>query len=83
VTVTVTAAAFATEEDMLIDELDIFDENMAGYDPEELGASTLPSKSTIAASRASLPLMLVLGRLKVPSATVMTVSAAISTANVI
>jgi hypothetical protein len=58
---------------MLTEEPDTAEEKMAGYDPEELGASTTPFVSTMAASRESLPLKLELGSRKLASATVMIV----------
>ena len=67
---------------MLTEEPDVVEEKMAGYDPEELGASTLPLGSTIAASSESLPLKLVLGRRKLASASVTIVCAAMSKLNV-
>ena len=67
---------------MLTEEPDVADEKMAGYDPEELGASTLPLGSTIAASSESLPLKLVLGRRKLARASVMIVCAEMPTPNV-
>jgi hypothetical protein len=82
VTATLTEGAFATDDDMLTEEPDVVEEKMAGYDPEELGASTLPLESTIAASRESLPLKLVLGRRKLASASVMIVCAEMPKLNV-
>ena len=65
--VTETLAAFATKDDKFTDEPDIFDANMAGYDPVELGAKTLPKGSSSAASTKSLPGKLTLGRRKLPT----------------
>ncbi len=67
---------------MLTKEPDVVEVKMAGYDPEELGASTLSSGSTMAASSESLPLKLVLGRRKLASASVMIVCAEMPTPNV-
>jgi hypothetical protein len=81
--VTVTAGELATEEEMSTDDPDILEEKVAGYDPEELGATTSPLESIIAASRASLPPVLAPERTKVPIEKVTIVSAAMSTLNVI
>jgi hypothetical protein len=81
VRMTETSGACATKLDSVTNEPDIFDENIAGYDPEELGASTVLYSSTIAASRYWLPGEATLGRLKVPTVMVTTVLTAMSTPN--
>ena len=66
VTATETSEAFATKEDSCTEEPDIVEANMAGYDPVELGATTLPRGSNSAASTKSFPGELALGRRKAP-----------------
>jgi hypothetical protein len=82
VTSTATSSAFATEEDILTDEPDIRELNVAGYDPVELGATTFPLRSRSAASTASPPGELALGRRKLPTENSRLELAAISTLNV-
>ena len=55
VTATETSEAFATKEDSCTEEPDIVEANMAGYDPVELGATTIPRGSNSAASTKSRP----------------------------
>ena len=71
---TVTFGAFATDDDILIDEPLIAVAKMAGKDPCELAAITLPEASKIAASIGLLGRALV-GRLKVPNDSVSSVLA--------
>jgi hypothetical protein len=82
VTSTATSRAFATEEDMLTFESDIVELKVAGYDPEELGATTFPLRSRSAASTASPPGELALGRRKLPTENSKLELAAISALNV-
>jgi hypothetical protein len=82
VTSTATSRAFATEEDMLTDEPDMGEVKVAGYDPVELGATTFPFRSRSAASTASPPGELALGRRKLPTENSRFELAAISALNV-
>ncbi len=75
---TVTFGAFATDDDMLIDEPMIVVEKMAGKDPCELAAITLPEAFNIAASIAKISGRALVGRLKVPNDNVSSVLAGIS-----
>jgi len=71
---TVTFGAFATDDDTLTDEPLIAVAKMAGKNPSELAAITLPEASKMAASIGLLGRALV-GRLKVPKDNVRSVLA--------
>ena len=73
---TVTFGAFATDDDTLTVEPLIAVAKMAGKDPSELAAITLPEASKMAASICLLGRALV-GRLKVPNVNVSSVLAGI------
>ena len=74
---TVTFGAFATDDDKLIDEPLIAVENMAGNDPCELAAITLPEASKMAALMSKMSARALVGRLKVPNDNVSSVLAVI------